>query len=78
MIQGTSSQKSSSFQTVIELVEALTEEEQDILFNLIQKRRVADRRQEILQRSIAAQEAFKNGTAKVGTMEDLIAEYIEK
>jgi hypothetical protein len=67
----------SSFQTVIELVEALTEEEQDLLFDLIQKRRSADRRQEILQRSIQVQEAFKLGTAKVGTMQDLITDIVE-
>ena len=72
-----SSLQTSSFQTVIELVEALTEEEQDLLFSLIQKRRVADRRQEILQRSIQVQEAFKNGTAKIGTMEDLIADVLK-
>jgi hypothetical protein len=71
------SSQTSSFQTVIELVEALTEEEQDLLFSLIQKRRIADRRQEILQRSIQVQEAFRNGTAKIGTMEDLIADVLK-
>jgi hypothetical protein len=71
------SSQTSSFQTVIELVEALTEEEQDLLFSLIQKRRIADRRQEILQRSIQVQEAFKNGTAKIGTIEDLIADVLK-
>jgi len=71
------SSQTSSFQTVIELVEALTEEEQDLLFSLIQKRRIADRRQEILQRSIQVQEAFKNGTAKIGTVEDLLADVLK-
>lgn len=71
------SSQTSSFQTVIELVEALTEEEQDLLFSLIQKRRIADRRQEILQRSIQVQEAFKNGTAKMGTIEDLITDVLK-
>jgi hypothetical protein len=66
--------QTSSFQTAIELVEALTEEEQDLLFSLIQKRRIGDRRQEIFQRSIQVKEAFKNGTAKVGTVEELIAD----
>jgi hypothetical protein len=75
MTQDASSQ-TSSFQTVIELVEALSEEEQDVLFSLIQKRRSADRRQEILQRSIQVQNAFNLGTAKVGTMQDLIADIV--
>lgn len=49
-----------SFQNIIELVEALTLEEQDLLFELVCKRRIVDRRQEILARSIEAQLAFMN------------------
>jgi hypothetical protein len=71
------SPQTSSLQNVIELVEALSDEEQDLLFGLVQKRRSAARRQEILQRSIQVQEAFKLGTAKVGTMQDLIADLVE-
>ena len=70
------SPQTSSLQTAIEVVEALSEEEQDLLFSLIQKRRSSDRRQAILQRSIQVQKAFQNGTAKVGTMQDLIADVI--
>jgi hypothetical protein len=67
--------QTSSLQTAIEVVEALNEE-QDVLFSLIQKRRSAERRQDILQRSIQVQNAFKLGTAKVGTMQDLIADMV--
>jgi hypothetical protein len=73
MMQTTSPQ-ASSFQTVIELVEALSIEEQDLLFSLVQKHRMVDRRQAILQRSIEAQSAFEAGTAKVGTAEEAIAD----
>jgi hypothetical protein len=68
--------QTSSLQTAIEVVEALSEEEQDVLFNLIQKRRSADRRQDILQRSVQVQQAFNMGTTKVGTMQDLIADLV--
>jgi DNA replication initiation complex subunit (GINS family) len=72
------SSQTSSFQAAIELVEALTEEEQDLLFSLIQKRRIADRRQEILRRSIEVQKAFEDGTAKVGAIEDLLADVFDE
>jgi hypothetical protein len=71
-----SSPQTSSLQTAIEVVEALSESEQDLLFDLIQKRRRGDRRQALLQRSIEVQNAFQQGTAKVGTMQDLIADII--
>jgi hypothetical protein len=66
--------QTSTFQTVIESVEALTEGEQDILLDLIKKRRIANRRQELLQRSHEVTEAIKNGTAKIGSVEDMIAD----
>lgn len=63
-----------SFQTVLESVEALSEEEQDMLFDLIHKRRIALRRQEIAQSAVDTMAAFKNGTATVGSVHDLIAD----
>lgn len=63
-----------SFQRIIELVETLTSEEQDLLFDLVHKRRILDRRQEILARSIEAQLAFTDGTARIGTVEDAIVD----
>jgi hypothetical protein len=68
----TMASQTSTFQTVIELVEALTIEEQDLLFGLVQKRRIHDRRQQILQRSIEVEAAFENGTAKIGTAKEAI------
>ena len=65
---------SHSFQRIIELVEGLTSEEQDLLFNLVHKRRILDRRQGILARSLEAQLAFTDGTAKIGTVEDAIVD----
>ncbi len=62
------------FQTAIELVEALSEDEQDELFDLIQKRRVMKRRQEIAQNAEKTMEAVKNGTAKRGTAAEVIAD----
>jgi hypothetical protein len=55
--------QTSTFQTVIESVEALTENEQDILLDLIKNRRIAHRRQEILQNATQTMAAIQNSTA---------------
>jgi hypothetical protein len=59
---------SLNFQTVIDYVEELSEEEQDILFELIQKRRIEKRRNEIAINAINTLNALKLGTAKRGTV----------
>ena len=66
--------QTSTFQTVIESVEALSQDKQNQLFDLIHKRRITQQQQEIAQRSLDVTEAIKNGTAKIGTIEDLIAD----
>jgi predicted transcriptional regulator len=63
-----------SFQTVIEFVEALSEEEQDVLFDLIQKRRISKRRQEIAQNAEKTMEAVRNGTARRGTAAEVMTD----
>jgi hypothetical protein len=62
------------FQTVIELVEALSEDEQDELFELIQKRRVMRRRQEVAHNAEKTIEAVRNATAKRGTAAEIVAD----
>lgn len=65
------------FQTVIEFVEALSEDEQDVLFDLIQKRRILKRRQEIAENAEKTMEAVRNGTAKRGTAAEVMADILE-
>ncbi|HEY9804030.1 hypothetical protein [Anabaena azotica] len=62
---------SISFQTVIEYVEALSIEEQDLLVELISKRRIEQRRKEIAVNAAKTLEAMRTGTAKRGTLKDL-------
>lgn len=63
-----------TLQAVIEFVEALSEDEQDILFDLIYKRRIAKRRQEIAQNAQATMRAVRNGTAQRRTAAELAAD----
>ena len=63
-----------TLQAVIEFVEALSQDEQDILFDLIYKRRLAKRRQEIAQNAQATMQAVRNGTAQRSTAAELMAD----
>jgi len=66
-----------TFQEMIESIEMLTIEDQDSLFELIRKRRIENRRAEIVAN---AEEVFKSvemGTAKRGTFEELKAYLLE-
>lgn len=65
-----------TFQEIIESIEKLTIEEQERLFESIRKRRIKNRRAEILANAQEVMQAFKNGTAKRGSVDDLIADLL--
>ena len=64
------------FQQIIDSIEGLSIEDQDYLFELIRKRRIESRRQEILANSEEVMKSFENGTAKKGSVDDLIADLL--
>jgi predicted transcriptional regulator len=66
-----------NFQTVIDCVEELSEEEQDMLFDLIKKRRIEKRRAEIALNATNTLNALKLGTAKRGIVADLKADLLD-
>ncbi|MBN3909968.1 MAG: hypothetical protein HWQ35_26545 [Nostoc sp. NMS1] len=70
--------KPVSFQTVIEYVEALSTEEQDLLLELISKRRIEQRRKEIAANAAQILKAIRIGTAKHGNIEDLRADLLSE
>ena len=63
-------------QEIIDQVESLSIEDQDQFFELIRKRRIENRRDEILANAQEVMQAFKNGTAKRGSVDDLIADLL--
>jgi hypothetical protein len=69
--------QSITFQAVIESVAALSDEEQDLLFQLVQKRRIVKRRQEIAQNATQTFAALKAGTAKRGSISDLMQDALD-
>ena len=66
-----------SFQEIIDSIEQLSFDEQDYLFELIKKRRIEKRRSEIAADAKATLEAVKQGKAKKGSVEDLIADLLD-
>ena len=66
-----------TFQKIIESIETLPVEDQDYLFDLIRRRRISQRRTEILAKAQEAMQAVKDGTAKRGSFQDLIADLLE-
>ncbi len=64
------------FQEIIDSIESLSLEDQDYLFELIRKRRIENRRAEILANAHEVMQAFQDGTAKRGSVDDLIADLL--
>ena len=64
------------FQEIIDSIESLSVEDQDYLFELIRKRRIENRRAEILANAEEVMRSFKAGTAKRGSVDDLIADLL--
>ena len=69
---------SIAFQTAIEYVESLGIEEQDLLIELIQKRRIENRRVEIASNAREVLNALKACTAKQGNLAQLKADLLDE
>ena len=65
-------------QEIIEQVESLSIEDQDQLFELIRKRRIENRRDEILANAQEVFKAVETGTAMRGTFEELKSYLLEE
>lgn len=66
-----------TFQEMVDSIEKLSPEDQDELFELIRKRRIEQRRSEILANAQRAFKAVDEGTAKRGSFEDLKSYLLE-
>jgi hypothetical protein len=60
-----------TFQEMVDSIEKLSTEDRDELFELIRKRRLEQRRSEILANAQQAFKAVDKGTAKQGSFEDI-------
>lgn len=67
----------STFQQIIDSIEKLSIEDQDYLFDLIRKRRIEERRLEIAKNGEETLQALQEGTAKIGTADEIKAYLLE-
>jgi hypothetical protein len=65
------------FQDIIESVESLSIEDQDYLFELIRKRRIEKRREEMAKNGEETLKSLAMGTAKNGSAEEIMAYLLE-
>ncbi len=66
--------KVPTFDEVVEMVETLSEEDQEALLDLVRRRRVERRRAEIAVNIAKAREEYQTGQGIRGTVEQLMAE----
>ncbi len=67
-----------SFDEVLNNIESLTVEDQDLLFEIIQKRRIEARREEIAQNAKETIKSFQDGIANIGNLDNLKADLLEQ
>ncbi len=73
----TQTEKTSTFQKAIEVVEALSPDEQAMLIELIQKRLQQQRRQQLLQEVALSEQEYARGNVRRGSVADFLAELDE-
>ncbi len=67
----------TSFNQVLDLIEAMPDEEQMILFDLINRRRSERRRDEIVANIEAAAKEYEQGQVFRGSVDDVMAELLK-
>jgi hypothetical protein len=68
--------RSILFHELVEYVDELSTDDQEMLFDLIRKRRIEKRRAEIAENAAQTLAAVRAGTAKSGSVKDLILDVL--
>ena len=63
-------------QEILNSVDKLSVEDREYLFEVLRRRRIEEQRAEILANAHEVMQAFKEGRAKVGTVDDLLADLL--
>jgi len=67
-----------TLQEIIKSLDSLSKDDQNYLFEILRQRSLENYEKEILANAQELKTAIKNGTAKMGTVEDLIADLNEE
>ena len=65
-----------TLQEIINSIESLPKEDREYLFEFLRQQRIENRRVEILANAQEVMQAFKDGTAHRGSVDDLIADLL--
>ncbi|MEH1867518.1 MAG: hypothetical protein V7K69_21245 [Nostoc sp.] len=65
-----------TLQEIINSIESLPTEDREYLFEFLRQQRIENRRVEILANAQEVMQAFKDGTAHRGSVDDLIADLL--
>jgi hypothetical protein len=66
------------FQQALDVVEQLSIEDQETLVEIVQRRLIEQRREEIAHNASVTLQAFREGRASYGTMDDLRRDLLEE
>jgi hypothetical protein len=69
---------STPFQQALDVVERLPLEDQETLVDIIRRRLIEQRRAEIARNAQATRQAFQEGRASYGTVDDLRRDLLDK
>jgi hypothetical protein len=69
---------STPFQQALDIIEGLPAEDQETLVDIIQRRLIEQRRAEIAHNAQATLQAFREGRASYGTVDDLRRDLLGK
>ncbi|MFN7852651.1 hypothetical protein [Anabaena sp. AL09] len=65
-----------TLQEIINSIESLPTEDREYLFEFLQKQRIGKKRTQILTNAEELKQAFNNGTAKRGSVDDFVADLL--
>lgn len=70
-------ERTSTFQTALEMVDKLTLEEKEMLFDIAYHRFIEQRRERLVEEVAEARQAYHQGEARRGSVENLLSELDE-
>lgn len=64
----------STLQNALDIVESLNINEKEVFFDIIEKRKIEFRRDEILENAANTFKSIENGNAKIGSIDELLSD----
>ena len=69
--------KGVNFQEALEIIESFPEDQRESLINIVKRRLLEERRNQLARSIEEAREELRRGEVKKGTVDDLMSEFFE-